>query len=688
MRFSLTFFDSFAYKSHVFIIFNKLSRTLITLSNTRHMGSRYLLYIISLLSFFWRIGVQIELSGHDVIIYNIACVGGIIRSEDLFNTNPTIPPGLRDKGRWVETGGLEFSDRSFQAVISGFENTTTSYAIQFLIGDGNNKKVYNYLITAPVVADDFTIAYNGSTDPVLMTTDYPLQSLTVSADNPPADVTNYSYRYTNVETGDVTVASAASPSSTWAFNPPLQGNSDQGIYSANSLVTHTVSGIACRSETNSIEISKNLTLQVVGGGSVCDASGPFELEAIPYSTAFDYKWFLNGSTTGISTGRTYLVDLNNPAQLGSYIVRAYKSGTNEVVAESAPVVVGAHTLSAGLTSSAPGFCEGGSVDLTGTGTNNDATSPANLDYRWVRNGVAEGLTSGGSPSISVPRTVAEGGEFVFRVQESNNPLCYTASPPLVVEMTIPVASRPVTGSTPACENTGISDIELTNSEVGVTYRLMRDGVAVQSWISTFEGENHIFDPVFDVGSYTVEATGCSGVVPMTGGPFVISAFPTAYTINSTSPACVGTSLVLDGLEADVTYYLLKDGLRTGAYIEGSAGAIEFGGLSAGLYTVEGEREGCVRRMNGSLRIQATPQQFTLSANKNSYCSGVANTGVELSLNGSQSGIKYQLQRDDGLGYEDFGTAVDGTNGALMSAWQNVPEGTYRVVARTSAGCTN
>ena len=151
----------------------------------------------------------------------------------------------------------------------------------------------------------------------------------------------------------------------------------------------------------------------------------------------------------------------------------------------------------------------------------------NLDYRWVRNGVNETLNSNGY-NVSDTRVVSEGGEFVFRVQETSNPLCYATSPPTNVQLTIAADPMPVTGSS-ACEGSSISNIHLGDSQVGVTYRLMyNDGsgaVMVQEWMSTFDGESHTFDPVSAIGSYTVEATGCSGVVQMDGGPFVISALP-------------------------------------------------------------------------------------------------------------------------------------------------------------------
>jgi PKD repeat protein len=258
------------------------------------------------------------------------------------------------------------------------------------------------------------------------------------------------------------------------------------------------------------------------------------------------------------------------------------------------------------------------------------------------------------------------------------------------------AIQTVTG-TSVCAPGSIGDIELQNSEVGVEYRLMYDDgtnppFAVQTWTSAAVGA-YTFSPVSAVGSYYVQATGCIGGVAvdvdMNGGPFGISNAPTVYTISTSSPACVGSSLSLGGVEPDVLYYLLRNGSRTGAVIDGSGGAVIFGGLSAGDYRVEAERNGCVRLMDGMLRVQAYPQQFNLTSNKNYFCSVVTNSGVDLSLSGSQSGIKYQLQRNTGSGFSDYpaaNTAVDGTGSPLTPAWQNVPEGTYKVVARTTAGC--
>ena len=505
------------------------------------MGYRFLLINLFCISFLLFGASEAAFAKDHYINYDKACQGGILYSSDLLQF-ASIPPGLLDKGRWVSDAGLEFSNTSHTAVISGINNSNP-YVIGFSLHNGDK---YIFTITAPVTANTFSLLSGGSTDPVLLGAggDYPV-ALNV---NPEPAGSSYAYYYQNVETGSVTTHATASPSAAWSFDPV----DDQPIYSAYSVVTHTVSGQTCRSMTNAIEISKNLTLKVVGGGSVCQASGTFTLEVLPYDPSFNYVWTLPSGST--STGRTRTVNLSNPSQLGNYTVRAYSMPGNSLVATSDPVTVGAYALNAAINpAGTQPLCEGMPLDLTGS-----ATHSVNLDYRWVRNGVDEALISSG-PVVNSTLDASDGGEFVFRVQETSNPLCYATSLPTNVELTIAAAQMPVTG-TSACEGSSISNISLGNSQVGVTYRLMyNDGsgaVMVQEWMSEADGQTHTFSSVSAVGTYTVEATGCSGVVQMNGGPFVISALPNeTLPVVLSGTGCEGDShtVTVQGSEAGVSY---------------------------------------------------------------------------------------------------------------------------------------
>ncbi|MFD2245773.1 T9SS type A sorting domain-containing protein [Pontibacter ruber] len=76
---------------------------------------------------------------------------------------------------------------------------------------------------------------------------------------------------------------------------------------------------------------------------------------------------------------------------------------------------------------------------------------------------------------------------------------------------------------------------------------------------------------------------------------------------------------------------------------------------------------------GSLTIKAAPQLFTLSGN-GSYCTSSNPDGVEVTLNGSEIGVNYQLM----LGSNPIGAPMAGTGNALNFGKQ--PSGTYSIVA--------
>src|SRR5690606_773854 len=258
------------------------------------MRSRSLLLVILVLISSFALTIPVQAKDY-TIYYNGACVGGILYSSQLLDLNPSVPNGLRDKGRWVNTGGLEFSNTSHTATISGITDSGP-YQVVFRTHNGDN---YTYYISAPVTAYNYTISYNGSTDAVLLSgeVDYPV---TVNV-NPetgtsvnPETGTSYAYYYRNADTGVTSTGDPGTPTSSWSFNPT---NDADDIYSIYSVVTHTVGANTCRSETNRLDISRNITLQVVGGESVCQSSGPIELEVVPFDPSLTYVWYLPDDST-------------------------------------------------------------------------------------------------------------------------------------------------------------------------------------------------------------------------------------------------------------------------------------------------------------------------------------------------------------------------------------------------------
>src|SRR5690554_2363563 len=631
------------------------------------MGSRYLLW--GLLVIVLSLGLTAPVQAKDFYVtFRSACVGGVVNSSQLFDTSPSINSGLRDKGRWVTSGGLDFSNTSYTAVISGFTGAGP-YNVEFRLHNGDR---YFYTITAPVVANSYDLTYNNSTNAVLLTD---TENYPVLLEVDPSTGSNYSFFYQDVNTKAITTGPAGT-SSTYNFTPADQ-NSVNGVYAH---VTETVSGVTCRSQTNVIQVAKeNVTVQVVGGKSVCDGDLNFDLEVIPYSTSFYYEWTVPGGV--LVAGQT--VDVNTHGT-GTYSVSAYKNVTkNDLISTSDPVTVGAYSLSANINPSGTvTLCEGLTTNITGSSKH---PNPAiNLDYQWIRNGVNETLNSNGY-DVSDARVVSEGGEFVFRVQEASNPLCYATSPPTNVELTIAADPMPVTGSS-ACEGSSISNIRLGNSQVGVTYRLMyNDGsgaVMVQEWMSTFDGENHTFDPVSDVGSYTVEATGCSGVVQMNGGPFVISALHNeTLPVVLSGSGCEGAShtITVQGSEAGVSYQLFRGATAATLAITSTGGDLTFSGVTiAGDYTVRATRNTtCTVTLDQGVRIGVVPAAQTFSPS-----TACADTPFTLTLANSEAGVQYTI-------YNAANASLYSQNsgGGPLSFTVNQPEGTYTIVAQNDDGCT-
>lgn len=632
------------------------------------MRSRSTLLIILVLITFFALSVPVQAKDYS-INYTGACIGGIINSSQLLDQAPNVPGGLRDKGRWVNTGGLQFSNTSYTAAISGF-TSAGPYQVVFRTHNGDN---YIYNITAPVTANTYTLLHDGVTDAILLGAgeNYP-----VTVDVNPTSGTSHAYYYRNVDTGVTSTGNPGTPTSSWSFNP----TNDADIYSIYSVVTHTVGANTCRSMTNSLDVSKNITLQVVGGGSVCQSSGTFELEVIPFDPAYNYVWTLPSGAT--ANGRVFLVDLGDPTNFGEYVVQAFSGAT--LVATSDPVSVGSYVIPVSLNpaGSVP-LCEGSTTPLTGVATHPSGTA---LSYHWIRDGVlsAQG-TNGGV--VNVQRQVSVGGEYTFKVFESTNPLCYAISNTTIVNLGISASPMPVSGSS-VCEGSPINNITLNNSQVGVTYHLMYDNgsgtkVSVEEWTSTADGQTHIFSSVLAVGSYTVEAEDCTvGLVPMNGAPFIISEFPNDnLSVVRSGSGCEGDThtITVIGAQAGVTYQLLNNGTPASLAVTATGANVVFSGLTAsGNYTVRASRNSCSVILAQSVRIGVVPQSQTFSPN--TACADIPFT---LTLDNSEPGVQY--------------TIYSPTNAVVSSVFSNAVGplgfninrgvGTYRIEAVNADGCT-
>ncbi len=168
---------------------------------------------------------------------------------------------------------------------------------------------------------------------------------------------------------------------------------------------------------------------------------------------------------------------------------------------------------------------------------------------------------------------------------------------------------------------------------------------------------------------------------------IVNALPTVYSITGGGGFCSGGSGItvgLSGSQAGVNYQVRIQGNDYGAAVAGTGGALTwYNQTTNGTYTIVATdaNSSCSAMMSGSTSVimNPNPSAYTMTGG-GSFCSDV--NGVSVGLNGSLSGINYQLQ----INGSNSGAAVAGTGSALTWANQTTG-GSYTVLAtNASTGC--
>ncbi|NBP67813.1 MAG: hypothetical protein EBU52_03630, partial [Cytophagia bacterium] len=142
----------------------------------------------------------------------------------------------------------------------------------------------------------------------------------------------------------------------------------------------------------------------------------------------------------------------------------------------------------------------------------------------------------------------------------------------------------------------------------------------------------------------------------------------------------GVNLLLGGSQTGVNYQLKINGTASGSPLAGTGGNLTWSNQTvAGNYLVTATRSanGCTQNMGGgTVTINPLPSIYSISGG-GSYCSG--GTGLNVTLNGSQTGVNYQLK----INGSNSGSPVAGTGNPLT--WSNqTTAGSYTIVASNVA----
>ena len=220
---------------------------------------------------------------------------------------------------------------------------------------------------------------------------------------------------------------------------------------------------------------------------------------------------------------------------------------------------------------------------------------------------------------------------------------------------------------------------LDNSETGVTYQLRLNGSINVGLPVAGTGAAISFGAQTLPGTYTAVATNSFNCSTLMNGSVIINSLPIAFNITPAGLQCQGTSIGVDGSESGINYILVLNGSINIDTIAGNGAAITFGAQStSGIYTVVAYTSAsCQMMMNGTTTLNSSPFVF------NMIPAGVICAGTALGIDGSNTGVTYQLRRN---GTVNAGTPVAGTGLPISFGIQTVP-GIYTIEAAGSNGCT-
>lgn len=425
---------------------------------------------------------------------------------------------------------------------------------------------------------------------------------------------------------------------------------------------------------------------MLGGGAYCAGGSGVNVSLGSSASGVTYQLYNGAAPVGFPTAGTgFILHFGFQTAAGTYSVLATDnvSGCTKAMNGSAAVVVNSLPPSHDVTGGGA-YCEGGSGVAVGI-----SGSAAGIAYTLYRgSSVVASSVPGTGGSLSFGMMTAAGTYTVSATNASTGCSAGMSSNAIVTTNARPLEFD-ITGGGGYCAGGAGVNIGLSNSQVGVSYQLYNGSSMVAAALAG-TGDMLDFGAQTSAGTYSILATnsttGCSKAMLGTT-PVVINTPPAVYAVTGGGNYCeggAGVNVGLAGSDFGITYRLYVGGTLTGAPVTGTGFAISFGSQTGlGTYTVMAQNaaNSCTTTMLGSVAVgnSAPPAAFNLSAG-GSYCAG--GTGVELSLDGSETGVDYRLFN----GSTATGIVVGGTGSEID--FGTVPTGTYTVLAvNSSTSCS-
>ena len=418
-----------------------------------------------------------------------------------------------------------------------------------------------------------------------------------------------------------------------------------GLY----VVRVTAIGSSCAPTSDTVRVLTStapVAGLTVGGATTFCAGGSVTLSASPTGAGLSYQWLLNGNVVAGATSANYAA-----SAAGAYRVVVTNLGgcrdTSSIVSLTVQALPGAAITAGGPTS----FCDGGSVTLT-------ASSGANFQYRWLRNGAYFGV---------VTPTYAADQSGVYRVRIENTVTgCFDTSIAITVNVNaLPNVVYATSGALTFCSGDSVVFTTQPGPQ-GTQRQWLRNNLPVAgatglTFVARTAGDYSL--RVFFVPTGCVDTSNVSTVVVNSAPPR-----PT-ITVSNTRDTLFSSAATNN------QWY------KNGALIPGATNptlVLTGAGLGNGVYAVRVIESGCSSDSSNNLNI-TNVSVSALSVGSLKVYPNPTNAQVRISVEGlNQNGVYVSIRNAVGqVVWNEFFT-----NGQTEAALDlgHLPSGVYLVEA--------
>ena len=376
-----------------------------------------------------------------------------------------------------------------------------------------------------------------------------------------------------------------------------------------------------------------LAFNITGGGAYCLGGAGLPIGLSNSETGVNYYLFLNGDSTGqMLAGNGSALSFGNQTLAGTYTISGAKACASTNMTGSAAITINPLPNIWDVTGGGS-YCDGGSGQPVGL-----SSSDTNTTYTLYLNGaVTSHILQGNNAAQDFGVFTTPGNYTVQAVNTFGCNAQMNASATISINP-LPTA-YPISGGGAYCDGGNGLSIQLSGSQIGVFYFLWKDGSPTGTSLPG-SGAALSFDQITAPGIYTIEGidttslcvSAMTGSISVSINPLPILMMDTLQAVCLNAPAFA----LNIGTPAGGTY--AGAGVSTGLFNPATAGS----GVHSIQYSYT-DTNGCTSVAYSPLSVSALPSAFSINGG-GAYCP--TGQGPEVGLDGSESGVTYQLWLND------------------------------------------